>query len=39
MTENKKKRGPKKKDIKDFPENWEEKIIEMYRHLISKDNE
>jgi len=30
MTKNKKKPGPKKKDIKDFPENWEEQIIEMY---------
>ena len=30
MTQNRKKPGPKKKDIKDFPENWEEQIIEMY---------
>ena len=30
MTENKKKRGPKKKDIKDFPEDWKVQIIEMY---------
>ncbi|KAF0128047.1 MAG: hypothetical protein FD155_3436 [Bacteroidetes bacterium] len=30
MTQNRKKPGPKKKNIKGFPENWQEQIIEMY---------